>query len=202
MKACTKRRVLLSIAALLLAAAELAVLFTYFLPVPFAYCPLRYPAEQVTEILIIRERREQVQTQWQTATDVSRVTEPADVDALCAAFWKVSLREQLGHRALELMVSMGAFYNVCVVLENGERLPFAFAAGNLLLRQVSSPFSTEEYESVFYRCDYDALRKLCDPYFSKYPNETLSQEEREVSRPSQYLLKEAEYAYGSFGYRQ
>mgnify|MGYP000016482174 CR=1 FL=1 len=202
MKACTKRRVILSIAALLLAAAELAVLFTYFLPFPFPVRPLRYPAEQVTEILIIRERREQVQTQWQTATDVARVTEPADVDALCAAFREVPLREQLGHRTLELMVSMGAFYNVCVVLENGERLPFAFGAENLLLRQVSSPFSTEEYESVFYRCDYDALRKLCDPYFSKYPSESLSHEEIEVSRPSWYLLKEAEYEYGSFGGRQ
>lgn len=202
MKACTKRRVILSLAALLIAAAELAVLFAYFLPIPFAYRPLRYPAEQVTEILILRERREQAQAQWQTVTGCVRVTEPSDIAALCTAFRGISLREQPGHRELELTASAGARYDVCVVLESGERLPFAFGDGGLLLRQVSSPFSTEKAESVFYRCNYDALKKLCEPYFSSYPDTPLSQEEAALSRPSRYLQKEAEYEYGRFGYRQ
>ena len=86
-------------------------------------------------------------------------------------------------------------------MAGGIKVRFAFGGPGLFLLESSSPFSTEERESVYYRCDTDALCRLLDPYLEKYP-ELLTLEEAEDCRLSTYLMKEAEYEYGSFGYRQ
>ena len=199
MKTGAKRCILLSTAALLIAAAELAVLFTWFLPSPFPARPLRFDADGVTEIVLLRERREGLGT----VTDCVRVTEPDELSALCGAFRTISLREQAGHRWQELAAAAGrSAYTVCVTGTDGTKEKFAFGGDGLLLRETGSPFSTEARESMYYRCDCDALEALCEPYFRQLPGERLSAEELAACRPSLFLLKEAEYEYGSFGWRQ
>lgn len=185
------------VAILLIAAAELAVLFAYFLPSPFPCRALRFDADEVTEILLVRERREQAQGIFQTVYDYARVTDPDAITALAGSLGAFSLREESGRRWTDVGTDdrMTGPYYVRVTEADGTALRFAFGAPGLLLLESSSPFSTEERESIFYRCDFAALSALIDPYFEEYPAQ-LSQEEREDCRPSQYLMKEREYAYG------
>ncbi len=195
----TRTRWYVSIAAVLfIAVAELAVLFAYFLPSPFPCRALRFDADEVTEILLVRDRREQVQGVWQTVYDCARVTDPEALAALTGSLGEFSLHEESGCRWTDIAADerMGGPYDVRVTMTDGTSVRFAFGAPGLLLLESSSPFSTEERESVFYRCDFAALFALFDPYFQEYAAQ-LSQEEREDCRPSQYLMKEKEYAYGS-----
>lgn len=195
----TRTRWYVSIAAVLfIAVAELAVLFAYFLPSPFPCRALRFDADEVTEILLVRDRREQVQGIWQTVYDCARVTDPEALAALTGSLGEFSLHEESGRRWTDIAADerMGGPYDVRVTMTDGTSVRFAFGAPGLLLLESSSPFSTEERESVFYRCDFAALFALLDPYFQEYAAQ-LSQEEREDCRPSQYLMKEKEYAYGS-----
>ena len=193
-----RRVVLLCTAAvLLIAAAELAVLFAYFLPSPFPCRALRFDADEVTEILLVRERREQAQGIFQTVYDYARVTDPDAIAALVGSLGAISLREESGRRWTDVETDdrMGGPYYVRVTTADGTAQRFAFGAPGLLLLESGSPFSTEERESIFYRCEFAALFALVDPYFEEYPAQ-LSQEEREDCRPSQYLMKEKEYVYG------
>lgn len=194
----SRRMILLCTAAvLLIAAAELAVLFTYFLPSPFPCRALRFDADEVTEILLVRERREQAQGIFQTVYDYARVTDPDAIAALTGSLGAISLREESGRRWTDVGTDdrMDGPYYVRVTAVDGTARRFAFGAPGLLLLESGSPFSTEERESIFYRCEFAALFALVDPYFEEYPAQ-LSQEEREDCRPSQYLMKEKEYVYG------
>lgn len=138
----SRRMILLCTAAvLLIAAAELAVLFAYFLPSPFPCRALRFDADEVTEILLVRERREQTQGIFQTVYDYARVTDPDAIAALTGSLGAISLREESGRRWTDLETDdrMGGPYYVRVTAVDGTAQRFAFGAPGLLLLESAVP---------------------------------------------------------------